>query len=342
MADRGATCWLSPAELVVLLPSLGDGGHAVRPHRYRVTDAADVFRSVRSESAVREATGVTTAEALDGVHTRHGRALKKRWRPLVTSTAAGKNVFYLCRSVPWLRTLARSHAASGIRHPASGIRHPASGIRHPASGIRHPASGIWHPESLFVLAVILRGHRKERPMTTVFRFMNAVTVLAACVALGVAVERILADSSPKCDSNQQVVASGTGLAAPGGPDPTDPDHWEPIGDPGDGALPGWTCATVNCSSSCTTQTFEETLGSTPNRTNNSWQYCDCGTSEGVNGECKVRILRSYKETWNPDTQQLEWVLDQYKVVCSDQCSSGSCTFHVTTVGSNKIADCNCQ
>lgn len=179
---------------------------------------------------------------------------------------------------------------------------------------------------------------------------GALGLLAGLATLFLAVRVAYADSSEACDSNQEVVPTAVGLANPGGPDPDNPDHWEPVGGV-PGAPAGFTCATVNCFQTCVALSWSEPTG--PD-TRDTYTYCECpdtcadpGTDipEGIHGACKVLTVFSTVRQWDATKEEWVWVVTGSRVQCSSSlnCPAGqNCTFHVTTVGTKKIADCNCQ
>jgi len=186
------------------------------------------------------------------------------------------------------------------------------------------------------------------------RLGGGLAMIVGMLTVALAVRTALADSSAACDSNQEVVPLP---AIPGGgePDPDNPDHWKPNG--GSPLAPaGLTCATVSCAVPCAHDKLVQTFSAAnPPRRETSW-WCDCADTdggvigaqtEGRNGACKIVVQYIEERIWSEELQDWVWTQTGTKLMCSDnECGDGGggqqCTFHVTTVGEQKIADCNCR
>jgi len=184
------------------------------------------------------------------------------------------------------------------------------------------------------------------------RLVGAISVMAGLATLLLAVRTARADNSPYCDSNQVVLPSAIGQQAPGGPDPDNPNHWEPVGGSTAG-VQGMTCANVSCAGDCIirVEIYDTPNGSPPMKRRTF--FCNCQDTnamsegdqpEGVFTESVCRIRTYYVDTLTWDGENFVYVQTASGVECAlGNCTGGqTCKFHVTTVGVQKIADCNCQ
>ena len=180
-------------------------------------------------------------------------------------------------------------------------------------------------------------------MKRVQRYTRMMAAVVGCLALLLAAQRAFANQSDAiCDSDQLVTPSVVGLANQGGPDPNNPEHWEPIGDPG--TAEGMRCETTGCTDpvGCRIKIVDATLGPLGQRTRVRDIFCACGTGEATGTGCKIILQHIQKESYNEQTEEMEWNTTQWRAVCSDDnnaCTNTQCKF---AVGAGNLADCDCN